>query len=148
MTISLASLQKITTLKNRITQQATWEYAESKRKLDAEYNKLYTLADQHDAAKAELHQATEERISTQHLHSWIVYLNAQQRQMLQQAEVIAMQKVECEDKHEMLKGRFLDEQIWSKLQEKRSVEVRTHLEKQAQEALDEAAAALRSRKGR
>lgn len=148
MTISLTSLQKITTLKNRITQQATWEYAESKRKLDAEYDKLYTLAEQNDAAKAELHQATEERISTQHLHSWILYLNAQQRQMLHQAEVIAEQKVDCEDKHDRLKGRFLDEQMWSKLQEKRRVEVRAHLDKQAQEALDEAAAALRSRTGR
>ncbi|TCP58821.1 flagellar export protein FliJ [Tumebacillus sp. BK434] len=148
MTISLTSLQKITTLKNRITQQATWEYAESKRKLDAEYDKLYTLAEQHDAAKVEMHQATSERISSQHLHAWTLYLSAQQLQMLQQAQAIAEQKVDCEDKQDRLKGRFLDEQMWSKLQEKRRVEVQVQLDRQAQEALDEAAAVLRSRAGR
>lgn len=148
MTVSLASLQKITTLKNRITQQATWEYAQSKRKLDDEYDKLYTMVDQHDVAHQEMHRATEQKISTDQLHAWILFMNAQNRLMRQQAEVIAKQKVDCEDKHEALQDRFLDEQMWTKLQERRRLEVRTHQDKLAQEALDEAAAVLRRRKGR
>jgi flagellar export protein FliJ len=148
MTISLNSLQKITTLKKRITEQATWEYAESKRVLDMEYEKLFKMVEHDNAAKEELHKATTDCISTRRLHEWILYLNAHHRKMQQQAEVIAGCKMECEDKHEALKDRFLEEQMWMKLQERRREEHRLIVEQQAQNALDEAAAFLRSRAGR
>ena len=48
MTIRLTSLKKITELKNRMTQQASVEYAESLRNLEAEQDKLQRLLQTHD----------------------------------------------------------------------------------------------------
>lgn len=139
MTIRLSSLKKITELKGRMTQIASGEYAESLQNLQSEQAKLQELINTHDQALVELHSLTTQSVSAQELHSWMLYVNSQRT--LIEKQTLTLQKVEgeCEEKRGMLTERFVDEQKWTRMQDRRVVEHRTHVDRLVQEALDEVA---------
>jgi len=139
MTIRLKSLQQITDLKNKLTQQASVAYTESLRLLEDEQTRLRTLLHAQDQAIADLHERTQEGVQSQELYDWTLYMLSQREQIERQLQVIERKHEECTGKRVVLTDRFLDEKKWLKLQERRQWEHNSRIEKRAQEALDEMA---------
>jgi flagellar export protein FliJ len=140
MTIRLRSLQKITELKNRLTQRANLEYSESLRLLEAEQSRLQELVNEHDQLLAELHEGLNGgSVASHELHNWMQFMISQRQRIEHQHRVIDQKQEDCSVKRVELTDRFQDEQIWLKLRERRLMEHRAHLNKLAQEALDEIA---------
>lgn len=139
MTMRLDSLQKITELKTKLTQQANWRYAESLRVLETEQNKLHELEQSHEQALYELHGLTSQAVSVQEVHEWTLFLIAKRKEMEEQAREIAKKQTICSNKHGELTECFMDEQVWNRLQERRQLEHLTQMNKAAQEMLDELA---------
>ena len=139
MTIRLTSLKKITELKNRMTQQASVEYAESLRNLEAEQDKLQHLMQTHDDLINDLHDLTNRGVPSQELHAWMQFMLTQRSAIAKQHLLIENKTEECTAKREDLTSTFLDEQKWLRLQDRRQLEHRAHVNKLAQEALDEIA---------
>lgn len=139
MTMRLSSLQKITELKSKLTQQANWRYAESLRVLETEQTKLHELEQSHEQALYELHGLTSQAVSAQEVHEWTLFMIAKRREMEEQTRVIAKKQTICSNKHGELTACFLDEQVWNRLQERRKWEHQAQINKAAQEMLDEMA---------
>ncbi|MGB8955268.1 MAG: flagellar export protein FliJ [Tumebacillaceae bacterium] len=139
MTIRLTSLKKITELKNRMTQQVSVEYAESLRNLEAEQDKLQRLMQTHDDLIHDLHDLTGRGVPSQELHAWMQFMLTQRSAIAKQHMLIANKTEECTAKRDDLTSTFLDEQKWLRLQDRRQLEHRAHVNKLAQEALDEIA---------
>jgi flagellar FliJ protein len=139
MSIRLESLHKITELKNRLTQQANWQYSESLRNLETEQQKLQDLLRSHDHAIVELHSMTMEGVSAQELQDWLHFMLSQRNQIERQNHVIEGKRSECTEKRQEMTESYLEEQKWVKLQGRRLEEHRAFLNKLGQEALDEIA---------
>jgi flagellar FliJ protein len=139
MTMRLDSLQKITELKTKLTQQANWRYSESLRVLETEQSKLQELEVSHDQAALELHHRAANSVSAQEVHEWTLFMIGQRKQIEAQNRVIARTQSVCTDKHGELKDCFMDEQVWNRLQERRQLEHQAHLNRVAQGMLDEMA---------
>jgi flagellar protein FliJ len=139
MTMRLESLHKITELKTKLTQQANWQYAESLRVLETEQSKLQELEQSHEQAAVELHGLTSHSVSVQEVHDWTLFMIVKRREIEEQTRVIAKKQTLCTNKQDELKDCFLDEQVWTRLQERRQLEHQAHLNKVAQEMLDEMA---------
>lgn len=139
MTIRHASLQKITELKNKLTQQANWEYSESLRDLDAEQVKLRAYETAYEESVHQLHSLTTEALPVQELHAWTSFMILQRAQIEQQHVVIESKANVCQGRQEVLTDRFKDEKKWLNLQERRKLEHQAFLNKISQEQLDELA---------
>ncbi|MGZ4030865.1 MAG: flagellar export protein FliJ [Tumebacillaceae bacterium] len=139
MTMRLDSLRKITELKSKLTQQANWRYAESLRDLETEQSKLHQLETSHDQAAVELHLRATNCVSAQEVHEWTMFMIGQRKQIEDQTRVIARSQSVCTDKHGELTDCFMDEQVWNRLQDRRQLEHQSHLNRVAQEMLDEMA---------
>ncbi|HEU4964244.1 MAG TPA: flagellar export protein FliJ [Bacilli bacterium] len=139
MTIRLPALQKITDLKNRLTQQANWQYAESQRDLETEEHRLQDLEDSYQMGLDELHNLAGGSVSAQELHAWTEFLKLQRLQIERQQQAVVKQQAVCQAKRTVLNEHYLDEQKWVRLQERRKEEHARLLEKLSQEALDELA---------
>ena len=139
MTIRLTSLKKITELKNRMTQQASVEYAESLRNLEEAQGKLQCMMQTHDDLINDLHELTGRGVTSQELHAWMQFMLTQRSAITKQHMLIANKTEECTAKRDDLTSAFLDEQKWLRLQDRRQLEHRAHVNKLAQEALDEIA---------
>lgn len=139
MSVRLESLQKITDLKNRLTQQANWHYTESLRTLETEQQKLQELLVSHDQAVLELHNLTMEGASAQELHDWMQFMLSQRNLIEQQNLLIEGKKSECIEKRQEMTDCYLEEQKWVKLKGRRTDEYQAYLNKISQETLDEIA---------
>jgi len=139
MSIRMHSLQKITELKNKLTQQASVEYSESLRHLEDERTRLQELLHAQDRSIADLHERTQSGVPSQELYDWTLYMLSQRQQIERQLQVIEHKQSVCQDKRGELTDRYIDEKKWNKLKERRQLEQEALLNKLAQEALDEIA---------
>jgi flagellar protein FliJ len=138
MTLKLKSLQKITELKNRLTQQATWTYTDSLRNLEEEQSRLRELEAAHEGSIGEFHELTSHSVSAQELHGWMLFLRSQRELIDQQCHTIEDREKDCSEKRERLTETFRDERKWTRLQDRRQVEYRLLQDKAEQAVLDEA----------
>ncbi|KEO82932.1 flagellar export protein FliJ [Tumebacillus flagellatus] len=139
MSVRLESLHKITDLKNRLTQQANWQYTESLRNLETEREKLQNLLASHEEAVLELHNMTMEGVSAQELHGWMQFMLSQRSLIERQNHLIEGKRSECTEKRQEMTECYLEEQKWVKLKGRRLEEHQAWLNKLAQESLDEIA---------
>lgn len=138
MSLPLNSLEKITSLKNRLTQQAKWTYGAALTDQKQAELRLSELNESLNESNFELAKSIEKTtLNVQEMMEWHLFQSVLQIKTVLQTQEVNHRTSQLQHEQEKLTQRYQEEKIWDKLRSRKLIEIQTESAKTQQLLLDE-----------